>query len=182
MLKLSITLSAIISSALLIVAPAFANNFERDFEQPIQVNADYQEIDSRANRLLYQDNVVIAQGSLLINAERLEVESTADELGDGEIFVATGSPARYQQDVEEGVTVEAQANEIRYDSGTGILTLRGNAELRQLGNLVRASQITYYVNDQRVTAQRSDDGEDRVTTIFQPRTRNQSENENNGNP
>lgn len=182
MLKLSITLSALISSALLVVAPALANNFERDFEQPIQVNADYQEIDSRANRLLYRDNVVIAQGSLLINAERLEVQSTGEEVGESEVFVATGSPATYQQDVEEGVTVHAQANEIHYDSNAGILTLRGSAQLSQHGNIVRASQITYYVNDQRVTAQRSDDGEERVTTIFQPRTRNQSENENNGNP
>lgn len=181
MLKPFITLSVVISS-LLLALPAQANA-ERDFEQPIQVEADQEQLDLRANRLLFSDNVVVSQGSLKITADRLEVEGTDGEAGDSELFIATGSPATYQQDIDADLTVNAQANEIRYDARTRVLTLSGNAQMSQSGNQVNANQITYYVDEQRVTAERDEQSEERVTTIFQPRQRNQSNDEsNNGNP
>ncbi|MGX5913151.1 lipopolysaccharide transport periplasmic protein LptA [Aliidiomarina sp. Khilg15.8] len=182
MFKPFIILSAVFSS-LLLVLPAQASA-ERDFEQPIQVEADHEELDLRANRLMFRDNVIVRQGSLTITADRLEVEgSESGEAGESEVFVATGSPATYQQTVDVELTVNAQANEIRYDAATRILTLRGNAQMSQSGNQVSASQITYYVDEQRVTAERDESSEERVTTIFQPRQRTQPDDEsNNGNP
>jgi lipopolysaccharide export system protein LptA len=181
MWKPFITLSVIVSS-LLLGLPAQASA-ERDFDQPIQVEADQEELDLRANRLMFRDNVVVRQGSLKITADRLEVESTTGEAGESEVFIATGSPATYQQNVDADLTVNAQANEIRYDARTRVLTLSGNARMSQSGNQVSANQITYYVDEQRVTAERDETSEERVTTIFQPRERTQPDDENNnGNP
>ncbi|RUO34026.1 lipopolysaccharide transport periplasmic protein LptA [Aliidiomarina soli] len=178
MCKLSISLSVALSS-LLISAIAWAD-VEYDSQQPIKVEADHEELDLRANRLTFRDNVIITQGSLRITADLLEVEGDNDaELGQGEVFVATGSPATYQQTVDEGVTVNAHANEIRFDSRRRVLTLTGSAEMRESGNQVTAERITYYVDELRATAERSEDSDERVRSIFQPRSNNSSQNEQN---
>lgn len=177
MFKRLTILSALLTSLLLMsVAYADAN---RDFQQPINVDADDQELDLVANRLVFRNNVVIQQGSLQITADRLDVVSESEDgVGEGEVFIATGAPATYQQEIEPGMLVEASADEIRYDARVRVLTLRGSAQMRQSGNQVSASRITYYVDEQRVTAEREQDSEERVRTIFQPRQG--SESENNG--
>lgn len=175
MFKRHIILSALLSSSLL-AAPVVAD-VNRDFSQPIKVDADHEELDLRASSLMFRDNVIIQQGSLRITADRLDVISEGDdEIGEGEVFMATGTPATYQQEVEPGIIVEASADEIRYDSRVRVLTLSGNAQMRQSGNQVSANRITYYVDEQRVTAERDEDSEERVRTIFQPR----QSTENNG--
>lgn len=176
MFKPPIILSAILSS--LLISPVFADA-SRDFQQPISIEADDQELDIQANRVIVRNNVIIRQGSLIITADRLEVVSDGDVTqGEGEVFIATGSPATYQQEVEDGMLVEASASEIRYDASTRILILQGNAQMLQSGNQVSASRITYYVDEQRVTAERDQDSEERVRTIFQPR---QNGGSNQGN-
>lgn len=173
MFKRHIILSALLSSSLL-AAPVVAD-VNRDFSQPIKVDADHEELDLRASSLMFRDNVIIQQGSLRITADRLDVISEGDdEIGEGEVFMATGTPATYQQEVEPGIIVEASADEIRYDSRVRVLTLSGNAQMRQSGNQVSANRITYYVDEQRVTAERDEDSEERVRTIFQPRQSTES--------
>ena len=173
MFKRHIILSALLSS-LLLAAPVAAD-MTRDFAQPIEIESDAEELDWRAGVLIFRGNVIIQQGTLRINAERLDVVSEDDEeIGEGEVLIATGSPATYQQEVEPGVIVEASANEIRYDSRVRVLTLSGDAQMRQSGNQVSANRIIYYADEQRVTAERDEDSEERVRTILQPR-------QNNGN-
>lgn len=168
MFKRHIILSALLSS--LFLATPVAADVNRDFTQPIKVDADHEELDLRASSLMFRDNVIVQQGSLRITADRLDVISEGDEdIGQGEVFIATGSPATYQQEVETNMTVEASADEIRYDSRVRVLTLSGNAQMRQSGNQVNANRITYYVDEQRVTAERDEESEERVRTIFQPR-------------
>lgn len=152
-----------------LVGTAFADA-NRDFQQPISIDAEDQEFDMQAGRIIVRNNVIISQGTLRIHADRLEViNEEGGELGEGELFIASGSPATYQQEVEPGMLVEASADEIHYDARTRVLTLRGNAQMLQSGNQVSAGRITYYVDEQRVTAERAEDSEERVRTIFQPR-------------
>ena len=147
-----------------------------DFQQPILIDADDQELDMQVNRVIVRNNVVISQGSLRILADRLEVITEEDSNGgEGQIFVATGAPATYEQEVEPGMVVQASASEIRYNTIARVLTLQGGAQMLQSGNQLNASRITYYVDDQRVTAERDEDSEERVRTIFQPR-QNESNN------
>lgn len=167
----------LLAGSLIAVATAQAD-VENDFQQPIQVQADHEELDLRANRLVFSRNIVITQGSLEITADRLEVESISDgERGEGEIFVATGSPATYQQTVDDGITVNAHANEIRFDSRRRVLTLTGDAQMRESGNQVDAQRITYYVEELRATAERGEDDEQRVRSIFRPRGNNNEPSE-----
>lgn len=78
MFKPPIILSAILSS--LLISPVFADA-SRDFQQPISIEADDQELDIQANRVIVRNNVIIRQGSLIITADRLEVVSVVMYLG-----------------------------------------------------------------------------------------------------
>ena len=173
--SLSLVCAGLAALGLGVAGPVLADA-STDFQQPILIDADDQELDMEVNRVIVRNNVVISQGSLRILADRLEViTEEAPGVGEGQIFVASGEPATYQQEVEPGMVVEASAREIRYDTRARVLTLQGEAQMLQSGNQLNASRITYYVDDQRVTAERDEDSEERVRTIFQPR-----QNENNG--
>jgi lipopolysaccharide export system protein LptA len=144
-----------------------------DFQQPLSIDSDTSFGDIQTSTLVYEHNVIVQQGSLKILADRLEIDGSA---GDGaEVFIATGNPATYSQMMEDGSVVEAQANEIRYERAIRLLTMTGDAELKQRGSLVRASLVRYNIETQQLSAERGDDESGRVRTIFEP-TQRQPEN------
>ncbi len=138
-----------------------------DHQQPISVNADKTLASLKDSIASYADNVEVRQGSLLIKADKLEVNASA---GKGrEIFTTTGSPASYSQILDGDRPVTAKANEIRFDRATQVLTLTGNAEVMQSGSLVRGTIIRYNIALQQLSAEGEDNR--RVTTIFTPETK-----------
>ncbi len=139
-----------------------------DYAQQIQIDADNL-ASLKENVLTYSDNVVITQGSLRINADVLEIDASA---GKGrEIYSVSGKPVRYSQLLEDGKTVNAFANEMRYEPANRTLTLNGEAELAQSGSLVKASMIKYNVETQELNA--ASDNSRRVTTIITPEEKQQ---------
>lgn len=134
-----------------------------DYIQHIKIESD--NLDSKnENVLIYSDNVVISQGSILINADVLEIDASA---GKGkEIYSVRGTPVRYSQQLEDGKTVNAFASEMRYEPANRSLTLNGDAELTQSGSVVKASTIKYNVQTQELNA--ASDNSRRVTTIITP--------------
>lgn len=154
---------------------------EHDFNQPIKVRSQFTSGDGIEKSLLYWGNVRIAQGSLLIEADEVEVQ--AKEGSGKEVFIARGKPAVYQQTKEDGTIVKAQANEIRYMVVNRTLSMEGEAELKQNSSMVKGSSITFDMLREQVNAAGSDDQDGRVITIFQPAAPTPKEQENNdGNP
>lgn len=159
---------------------AWANEtLTRDFAQPINIDADHEFFDLRNNIVRVEGHVVITQGSLIIHAESLVIEGFGSDVSDAERLVATGSPATYQQEVDVGVTVNASANIITYDAFNRILILSGNAELLQSGNFLKASDITYDLENQTITAERGEQSGQRVRTSLQPREQSEEKKGNN---
>ncbi|MEC8233098.1 MAG: lipopolysaccharide transport periplasmic protein LptA [Pseudomonadota bacterium] len=162
----------------------FAN--EDDFSKPIKVDAKSQFVDGKNKTSLFKDDVLITQGSLVINADEVEVIATA---GEGrEVFVARGNPASYTQELEDGTPVSAKANEIRYEVINRVISLTGKAELKQDTSMVKGDSITFDMITEQLLATGGDDdnGEGRVTTVFTPeaiRKTNAKDNEqdNEGN-
>ena|SRR5690554_2506396 len=155
-----------------------ASTLERDFEQPINIDADKEFFDLRNNIFRVEGHVIVTQGSLVIHADQLEVEGFGSGKSQAELFVATGQPATYSQQVEENVTVNASAQVITYDAATRTLTLTGNAELEQSGNFLKASEITYDLANQMISAKRGDEPGQRVRTSFQPREQQTDQGKN----
>ncbi|RUO33450.1 lipopolysaccharide transport periplasmic protein LptA [Aliidiomarina sanyensis] len=174
-LALALSSAAVITASLSLADDTSGNQpsgFRADFEQPVQILADNDLLDLQQSIYRATGNVRINQGSLRITADELEVTGFDSRGEEPEIFSLRGAPATYQQEIEPGLVVNAQAASILYDSTGGILTLQGAAELRQDGSLVRAERIVYNIETQQVT---SDRGEEQVETIFRPRPRQQNQ-------
>jgi len=136
-----------------------------DFAQPVSVKANNFGGSLDEKTMVYHGDVTVAQGSLLIKAEKLVIDSSA---GKGkEVFIAIGEPAAYSQTLEGGKPIQANANEIRYDFATRVLTLTGKAEINQSGSLVQSAKIQYDLDKQTLKAE-SDGSQERVSTIFTP--------------
>lgn len=167
MIKTSLLLTALLFSAL-----ALAD--QSDFQQPLSVDSDTFFTDIQTSNLVYERNVIVQQGSLKILAEKLEIDGSAGK--GAEIFIATGNPATYSQLMEDGSRVEAEAQEIRFERTDRMLTMTGNAELRQSGSLVRGALMRYNIETQQLNAERGDEDNERVRTIFEPAQRQPQNN------
>lgn len=174
MWKLFITLSSLyalnVVSGFISPAQAATDMIERDFEQPIYIDAHHEFFDLKNNIFKVTGQVVVTQGSLIIHADTLIAEDFGSNTSNAERFLAEGSPATYQQEIEPGVIVTAQAKMITYDATSRILILAGDAELLQSGNFLKASKITYDLAQQTINAERGQDPQQRVRTSLQPRS------------
>ena len=137
-----------------------------DFTKKIELASLYQNADGIAKRATYQGNVVILQGSLKVSADDLEIDASKGE--GNEIFIATGKPATYSQQQEDGSIVTAKADKIEYHRQTRSLSLEGNAEIKQNSSSVQGNSITFNMELEQIIAQGSDQESGRVITTFQP--------------
>ncbi|WJG08865.1 lipopolysaccharide transport periplasmic protein LptA [Aliiglaciecola sp. LCG003] len=139
---------------------------ENDFELPIKVDSQSNFFDGKTKTSIFRKDVKITQGSLEILADEVEVIAG---LGEGkEIFIARGEPAKYTQKLDDGGSISAAANEIKYEVSSRTLTLSGNAELNQDSSLVKGESIIFNMELEQLVAESSDNGEGGVTAIFQP--------------
>ncbi|WP_286271408.1 lipopolysaccharide transport periplasmic protein LptA [Thalassotalea hakodatensis] len=136
-----------------------------DLQQEISIDASRQAADLKNKIFSYIDNVVIKQGSLVINADLVQV-ITATET-DTKTYIAQGKPATFKQTLEDGTHIYLQADEIKYEPAKNTVTISGNAELRQEGSKVNGSVITYNFLTEQVLAKSEND--QRVKTVLQPK-------------
>src|SRR5690554_4707870 len=163
-IPVTFALSALLCSAA-VVAQEQLSPLQRDFNEPIRILAENDFIDLAANIYRATGNVRITQGTLKITADELEATGFEERDGETQMFILRGSPATYQQEIEPGVIVEAQANLIEYNATERTLTLSRLAELRQDGSMVRANRITYNIELQQVISESGDETE-QVETIL----------------
>ncbi|QIZ77890.1 lipopolysaccharide transport periplasmic protein LptA [Ferrimonas lipolytica] len=159
--------------ALALLAPQ-TQALQADFLQAVSVTADRSEGDLQSRTLSYIDNVVVTQGTLRIEADKLTLIATEDK--SEQIFVATGNPATYEQVQENGMKAEANALEIRYSVSNRELILIGEAQMSQEGSVVKGSRISYNAEQQKLSAEGSD--ESQITTIFMPAPKTTTPTEN----
>ena len=155
--------TALLTTFTVAAMPAHAN--KDDFTKEIKVVADKESIDLKNNLVIFTGNVSVLQGSLTIKANQLKV-SQKEKKGT-ETFVATGLPATYDQTLEDGKPIAAQAKTIRYEVASRTLVLIGDAQLKQNDSVVNGETIRYNLNLQKLVAE-SSGSSDRVTAIFTP--------------
>ncbi len=155
-----------IISLLSLVSISSAYAKEGDLQQELKVAANSQKADIKNNQVIFFGPVNVTQGTININADELRAFGT--ESGTRKTMVATGNPATFSQELDDGRIGTASANEIKYELATSILTLKGNAKLDQAGSQVTGNLISYNIDKQQLIAESLGDGKDRVITIFQP--------------
>lgn len=125
--------------ALLASGASWAQSDDRS--QPITVEADFAERDVAADTMIYRGNVVIRQGSLLIEANQVELFNRDGEL---QQIVSTGQLARYtQRAANASQPIIAEAEQIDYQPGNNTMTLLRNATLSRDGTLLKGERIDY---------------------------------------
>ncbi len=174
MLKLFIPVLSLTLSSLLFAATSYAQGKD-DFNQPIEVKSERDWFDVANKIAVFESNVVIRQGSLTITADHLEVKREGENEND--LFIATGLPAVYSQQLDDGSPIQAEANVIEYDQANQLLVLRGNVKVSQRDSLIQGSEIIYNFATQQMSANRGDQEDDRVTTIFMPKPKKNDNNE-----
>lgn len=165
---------SLIFSTLLISFASIA--LESDFDQPIHVRSVSQHVTMKNNRVVFQDDVLLTQGSIKLTADKLTV--IRGEKSNQEIMTAEGKVATFYQTQEDGKPIDAEANTIRYDVAKAQITLTGNAQVKQLNSRINGSKIIYLMETEELTV--SNDGkETRVTTVFLPAQFDKKGTENN---
>jgi len=156
--------ASLLLSSLMALPLSSAYSATIDLNQEIKIAAKRQATDLKNKIASYIDNVVITQGSLSINADKVQVISRPNS--EYKIYIATGKPAVFKQLLDDGQPIKMQANEIKYDEEKHTITISGNATVSQEGSLVSGNEIIYNTFTEQLTAESNND--DTVTTILQP--------------
>ena len=141
----------------------FAFALSEDAKQPIEIEAESVIVDETSGFNEFSGNAEIRQGSLLMTAELIQVQTNA---GGVETMKATGTldnPAKYIQSQENQARfIEATATLITYDVNEGMIFLVGNAYLIQGFDSFSGDTLTYDINNDKVIVKDSEDGTKRV--------------------
>ena len=141
----------------------FAFALSEDAKQPIEIEAESVIVDEASGFNEFSGNAEIRQGSLLMTAELIQVQTNA---GGVETMKATGTldnPAKYIQSQENQARfIEATATLITYDVNEGMIFLVGNAYLIQGFDSFSGDTLTYDINNDKVIVKGSEDGTKRV--------------------
>lgn len=136
------TVFYVVLCAALLGSPAHAEKADRD--KPVNLEADSVTLDDIRKISVYQGNVILSQGTLMLRADRVQVTQTDSGL---DKVIATGRPVAFRQKVDgRDEFIEGFANRIEYNSANSQLELIGQARLRRNGDELRGEQISYNAN------------------------------------
>lgn len=154
----------ILMGLLLLLLISAASARQADMEQPIHLSADRAEIDEMTDISRYEGNVRITQGTLRISADTVHVIAPERSV---RTVKAWGQRATFEQVLDDGREVHAEAEKMTYDANTHIILLEGDAWLTQGRNEFASARIEYDLGKERVIAGAPTEG-DRVDIIFHP--------------
>lgn len=159
--RLNLPQSVMIGLAVSCCSP-IASSLPDDNQQPINIQANratQQSLDT-GEKTDYFGNVVMTQGSLLLNADHVTLHSINRKVTS---IIATGNPATLQQQSDpDKDPVKASANTINYQLTTEIIVLTQNANIEQPDAAFSGNRIEYNVATEEVIA------EERVNMVFTP--------------
>ena len=168
LISLKKTINSLLLSSLFftLTAPVYAA--KKDLTQEITIKAKRQSADLKNKIASYLDAVSINQGSIAINADIVQVYSQINEKTKekSDTYLAKGKPAVFKQELEDGSMISLQANEIKYQPDLHMITVSGNAQVKQAGSKVTGEKITYNTSSEKLEAISSQN--ESVTTILQP--------------
>ena len=151
----------IIVTTLFFTSLAFA--LPEDAKQPIEIEAKSVTVDETTGFNEFSGNAEVKQGSLLLFAELIQVQTNSDGV---ETMIAKGTlekPAKYIQSQENQARfIEATATQITYNVNEGMIFLVGNAHLVQGFDSFSGDSLNYDINNDKVVVKGSEDGTERV--------------------
>jgi lipopolysaccharide transport protein LptA len=191
--------AAILALGLTILASVGNGAGPRQADLPINVDAESSDFDYAKNTLLFR-KVRVSQGKTSVEADeatatglnfensrwvfrhnvKIHVEGgslTSDDaavtFADNQIARAliTGSPAEFEQKLENSEDIaHGSAGSIEYDFTSSTIRMLQDAYLTDGHNDIRGQTLVYSIREQRVLANASDQGDERVRITINPRS------------
>jgi lipopolysaccharide export system protein LptA len=160
--------TGILLTSLIFALAAPASAAKKYLNQEITIKSKRQSADLKNKLASYLDDVSISQGSISIMADIVQVYSKVDDSSGekSDTYLAKGNPAIFKQQLEDGSLISLQANEIKYQPDHYIITVSGNAQVKQAGSKMNGDIITYNTLNEKLEGQSNND--EHVTTILQP--------------
>lgn len=158
-----------------LLAPVHAANEDR--QQPVNIEADRMTVDDRNKVHVFDGNVILTQGSLVIKGDKLVVTQDASGFQKG-VATASGSRlATFRQKRQVGnEVVNGEAERIEYDSRTEKARLFNRARVVSGGDEVRGHFIEYDAITERYVATNAPgsggaaSSNGRVRAVIQPKS------------
>lgn len=138
----------------LLILPLSVWALSTDSEQPIEIEADFAELDDEEGTTVYIGNVIVIQGSIRMTGDRLRVNFTPerdlkDAYLEGRLATFKQTPDGNQEDVEgEAILIEYHALE-------SMLYLIEKAKVTQGERLTQGHRINYDTERSIVTVRSS---------------------------
>jgi lipopolysaccharide transport protein LptA len=129
--------------------------------------------EGRASKIDFEDSVWHFTGNVVIDVDAGHIESESAELRftDTQLRFAIieGSPATFElrRPGSEEITY-AQAGKLKYDLTAGIVEFSDDAIITEGGNQISSSFLMYNITEQRINAQSSADGSEKVKITVIP--------------
>lgn len=144
-----------------------------DRQQPITIESDSAERNDKTGLTEYRGNVIMRQGSVLIDADRVTIYYNDKKVSR---IVSLGTPASYQQQNQlEGGMVVARGEVIEYMLALDQINLSKNASLSRNGTLIKGEKITYDLKNETWKATGGDRGDQkRIQLVIPPSTQEDS--------
>jgi lipopolysaccharide export system protein LptA len=165
----------------LAAASGFSVAEKADRFKPLNVEADQPgRIDLLNQFVVFNGNVVITKGTMIIRAARIEVREGADGYHSAVALGAAGKPATFRQK-RDGVDeyIEGEAERLEYDARSDTIRFVTNAAVRRLrgtsvadeisGNLVSYDSITEVFSVSGGAAATPSNPGGRVRAVLTPR-------------
>jgi lipopolysaccharide export system protein LptA len=184
---------------LLILLPGLAGSQTSDLRLPITLAADSTDYDGKSSMMMFQglrlsqgttnieadegraskidfeDSVWHFDGNVVIDVEAGHIESDSAELrfADTQLRLAIieGSPATFELKRPESDEITyAQAGRLKYDLDAGTVEFSDEAVITEGGNQISSSFLMYNIVEQRINAQSSGEGDEKVKITVIPET------------
>ncbi len=150
---------------LAVMPVAFA--LKDDNRQPISIESNSGFYDDKKGVSIYRGEVVIIQGSMQLEADKLVVYLENREI---QKMVATGTPVKFKQTPEEGKEeVHGHSLEAEYYPEQELLIMMQEAVIWQGGNSTASERIEYDRISEVLKAGDGQSANKRVRVILQPK-------------
>jgi len=153
----------------------FAHAEKADKDKPTQIDANRMTSDDARRISIFEGNVVLTKGTILVRADRITVRQDPEGF---QISVATGTPARFRQKRDgKNEWIEGESLSIEIDDKKENIELRDQARIVRDKDEVRGDVISVDTRSEffSVTAGKSAvsgaNPEGRVRAVIQPKAR-----------
>jgi lipopolysaccharide export system protein LptA len=130
----------LLATSLSLCAPACLAE-HADHDKPLLIEADQVLIDDIHKTSTFSGNVRLAQGTMLIRANKVEVLKNTDGFQQAKAYGNTASFRQKREGSEE--YLEGYGERIEYDTRTGTVDFYGQARVKRELDEVRGDHITY---------------------------------------